>query len=66
MTLLMKLRRGIAVGACALALSGCAAAPNRDDPFEPFNRAMYQVKRRGGNCVCVDRGTGSGFYFLEG
>jgi diguanylate cyclase (GGDEF)-like protein len=34
--------------------------------FTRADRAMYQVKRRGGNCVCVDRGTGSGFYFLEG
>jgi phospholipid-binding lipoprotein MlaA len=24
-------------------LSACAAAPNKDDPFEPWNRAMYQV-----------------------
>jgi phospholipid-binding lipoprotein MlaA len=30
--------------ACACALfSGCAAAPNKDDPFEPWNRAMYEV-----------------------
>jgi phospholipid-binding lipoprotein MlaA len=29
-------------GACAL-VSGCAAAPNKDDPLEPWNRAMYQV-----------------------
>jgi phospholipid-binding lipoprotein MlaA len=28
--------------ACAL-LAGCAAAPSRVDPFEPWNRAMYQV-----------------------
>ena len=43
MTLISPVRRGIAVGACALLIAGCAAAPNRDDPFEPFNRAMYQV-----------------------
>jgi phospholipid-binding lipoprotein MlaA len=24
-------------------LSACAAAPNKDDPFEPWNRAMYEV-----------------------
>ena len=29
-------------GATAL-LSGCAAAPSRDDPFEPWNRGMYEV-----------------------
>ncbi|HEV8257853.1 MAG TPA: VacJ family lipoprotein [Casimicrobiaceae bacterium] len=29
-------------GASAL-LAGCAAAPSRDDPFEPWNRAMYEV-----------------------
>lgn len=28
--------------ACAL-LAGCAAAPSRVDPFEPWNRAMYSV-----------------------
>jgi phospholipid-binding lipoprotein MlaA len=28
--------------ACAM-LAGCAAAPSRVDPFEPWNRAMYQV-----------------------
>jgi len=32
---------GIAL-ACML-LSACAAAPNKDDPFEPWNRAMYEV-----------------------
>jgi phospholipid-binding lipoprotein MlaA len=29
-------------GASAL-LAGCAAAPSRDDPFEPWNRSMYEV-----------------------
>jgi phospholipid-binding lipoprotein MlaA len=24
-------------------LAGCAAAPSRDDPFEPMNRGLYQV-----------------------
>ena len=32
---------GIAVA--GLLLSACAAAPNKDDPFEPWNRAMYEV-----------------------
>ena len=27
----------------SLLLAGCAAAPNKDDPFEPWNRAMYEV-----------------------
>ena len=33
------------VSALALAalLAGCAAAPSRDDPFEPMNRAAYRV-----------------------
>jgi len=29
--------------ALAVVLGGCAAAPNKDDPFEPWNRAMYDV-----------------------
>ena len=29
--------------ALAITLGGCAAAPNKDDPFEPWNRAMYDV-----------------------
>ncbi len=32
----------VLAGASAL-LAGCAAAPSRDDPFEPWNRAMYEV-----------------------
>ena len=28
---------------CIALLAGCAAAPSRDDPFEPMNRAMYAV-----------------------
>jgi phospholipid-binding lipoprotein MlaA len=28
---------------CAALLAGCAAAPSRDDPFEPMNRASYAV-----------------------
>jgi phospholipid-binding lipoprotein MlaA len=34
--------RALAVVAAA-ALAGCAAAPSRDDPFEPMNRAMFEV-----------------------
>jgi phospholipid-binding lipoprotein MlaA len=29
--------------ALAFMLGACAAAPNKDDPFEPWNRAMYEV-----------------------
>ena len=29
--------------AAALVVGGCAMGPTRDDPFEPFNRAMYAV-----------------------
>src|SRR5689334_19109439 len=25
------------------ALAGCAGAPSKDDPFEPMNRAMFEV-----------------------
>ena len=33
-----------ALAGCAVALlAGCAAAPSRDDPLEPMNRAMYRV-----------------------
>jgi phospholipid-binding lipoprotein MlaA len=42
----MKTRRSrfryVAI-ALALSLGACAAAPNKDDPFEPWNRAMYEV-----------------------
>jgi phospholipid-binding lipoprotein MlaA len=34
--------RALAVVAAAV-LAGCAAAPSRDDPFEPMNRAMFEV-----------------------
>ena len=27
----------------ALLLAGCAAAPSKEDPFEPFNRTMFEV-----------------------
>jgi phospholipid-binding lipoprotein MlaA len=33
----------LAAMAAALLLGGCAMGPARDDPFEPFNRAMYAV-----------------------
>ncbi|MEP7062388.1 MAG: VacJ family lipoprotein, partial [Betaproteobacteria bacterium] len=32
----------VALAAASL-LAGCAMGPARDDPFEPFNRAMYAV-----------------------
>ena len=38
-------RRVLSRAALAVAvalLAGCAAAPSRDDPFEPMNRALYQ------------------------
>jgi phospholipid-binding lipoprotein MlaA len=35
-------RRFLAI-ALAVTVAGCAAAPNKDDPFEPWNRAMYEV-----------------------
>jgi len=34
---------GLLVAGAAMLLAGCAAAPNKDDPFEPWNRAMYDV-----------------------
>jgi phospholipid-binding lipoprotein MlaA len=37
------LRRALAAGALAALLGGCAGAPSKADPFEPMNRAMYQV-----------------------
>lgn len=36
-------RASLLVVAVSAALAGCAAAPNKDDPFEPFNRDMYAV-----------------------
>ncbi len=35
--------RSLASLAAAALLAGCALGPVRDDPFEPFNRAMYAV-----------------------
>jgi phospholipid-binding lipoprotein MlaA len=37
------LNRALAVAAVIVSLAGCAAAPSRDDPFEPMNRASYRV-----------------------
>jgi len=36
-------RRACAALALAALLAGCAAAPSRDDPFEPMNRVSYRV-----------------------
>src|SRR6185437_2691121 len=35
--------RSLALTAAIVSLAGCAAAPSRDDPFEPMNRASYRV-----------------------
>ena len=35
--------RCAAVVSTALLFAGCAATPSRTDPFEPFNRAMFEV-----------------------
>lgn len=32
-----------ALALCAVVLAGCAAAPSKVDPLEPWNRAMYSV-----------------------
>ncbi|TMI02328.1 MAG: VacJ family lipoprotein, partial [Betaproteobacteria bacterium] len=36
-------RSALFLAAASALLAGCAAAPSRDDPFEPWNRAMYEV-----------------------
>ena len=36
-------RSALFLAAASVLLAGCAAAPSRDDPFEPWNRAMYEV-----------------------
>jgi phospholipid-binding lipoprotein MlaA len=38
-----SLRRVAGALLCVALLAGCAAAPSRDDPFEPMNRASYAV-----------------------
>ena len=35
--------RRLLVMAATVALAGCAAAPTKEDPLEPWNRAMYSV-----------------------
>ena len=35
-------RSRAALAVAVALLAGCAAAPSRDDPFEPMNRALYQ------------------------
>ncbi len=37
------MRRVAIASVAATVLAGCAAAPSRDDPFEPMNRASYAV-----------------------
>lgn len=36
-------RTTLFLAGASLLLAGCAEAPSRDDPFEPWNRAMYEV-----------------------
>lgn len=33
----------LALAAAATMLAGCALGPTKEDPFEPFNRSMYEV-----------------------
>jgi phospholipid-binding lipoprotein MlaA len=35
--------RSLSLALAGALLCACAAAPNKDDPFEPWNRAMYEV-----------------------
>ena len=37
------LNPGIAIALCTVVLAGCAVAPSKVDPLEPWNRAMYSV-----------------------
>ena len=37
------MRRSLASATAAALVAGCAAAPSRDDPFEPMNRVSYRV-----------------------
>jgi phospholipid-binding lipoprotein MlaA len=39
----VNVRRALAASALAALVAGCAGAPSKVDPFEPMNRAMYQV-----------------------
>jgi phospholipid-binding lipoprotein MlaA len=36
-------RSALALVPLVLVLAGCAAGPNKDDPLEPWNRAMYAI-----------------------
>jgi phospholipid-binding lipoprotein MlaA len=40
---MMLARRVLASIMAAALLAGCAAAPSKDDPLEPMNRALYRV-----------------------
>jgi phospholipid-binding lipoprotein MlaA len=39
----MPRRRALALFPLILMLAGCAVGPNKDDPLEPWNRAMYAI-----------------------
>ena len=39
----LGMRRSLASATAAALVAGCAAAPSRDDPFEPMNRVSYRV-----------------------
>ncbi|MGH8797626.1 MAG: MlaA family lipoprotein [Caldimonas sp.] len=41
--MIRNLRSMLLMAAAMPFLAGCAMGPTRDDPFEPFNRAMYAV-----------------------
>jgi phospholipid-binding lipoprotein MlaA len=41
--MIRNLRSMLLMAAAMALLAGCAMGPTRDDPFEPFNRAMYAV-----------------------
>jgi phospholipid-binding lipoprotein MlaA len=38
-----ELRTAVLLAAVALLFAGCAAAPSKVDPFEPWNRSMYAI-----------------------
>ena len=39
----MRVRGLLLVAPLALLIAGCAVGPNKDDPLEPWNRAMYAI-----------------------
>ena len=43
MTARSELRTAFLLAAVALLFAGCAAAPSKVDPFEPWNRSMYAI-----------------------